>query len=218
MKPELCDSSVSGFGADSFEGLSTSFTDVEGNAPSEVKQRLCSEIERALGCRIQTPKDFQYLSERIYDRLHVMVSSTTLKRLWGYLADDVEPRPATLGILARFLGYRDWEDYCVRSAMLPETQSSPVMSRRLSVMTELRAGDCVRLSWLPDRVCEVEYLGGLRFRIVSSENTRLRAGDTFSCSMIIEGEPLYIDNLRQNDAAPLAYVCGKRSGIRFEIL
>ena len=147
-----------------------------------------------------------------------MVSSTTLKRLWGYLADDVEPRPATLGILARFLGYRDWEDYCVRSVMLPETQSSPVMSRRLSVMTELRAGDCVRLSWLPDRVCEAEYLGGLRFRIVSSENTRLRAGDTFSCSMIIEGEPLYIDNLRQNGAAPLAYVCGKRSGIRFEIL
>ena len=183
-----------------------------------MKQRLCSEIETALGRRIQTPKDFQYLSERIYSRLHVMVSATTLKRLWGYLADDVEPRRATLGILARFLGYRDWEDYCAHSAALPETQSSPVMSRRLSVAAELRAGDCVRLAWLPDRVCEVEYLGDSRFRVVSSANTRLRTGDTFECCLMVDGEPLYIDNLRQGDAAPVAYVCGKRSGIRFEII
>lgn len=183
-----------------------------------MKQRLCSEIETALGRRIRTPKDFQYLSERIYSRLHVMVSPTTLKRMWGYLADDVEPRPATLGILARFLGYRDWEDYCAHSAALPETQSSPVMSRRLSVAAELQTGDCVRLAWLPDRVCEVEYLGDSRFRVIASANTRLRAGDTFECGLMVDGEPLYIDNLRQGDTAPVAYVCGKRSGIRFEII
>ena len=184
-----------------------------------MKNQLCRDIERALGRPLCTPKDFQQLSERIYGRLHVMVSPTTLKRIWGYVDETVKPRESTLGLLARFIGYNDWADYCSRSSSSSaETQSSPVMSRRLSVAAELQAGGCVRLAWLPDRVCEAEYLGDLKFRVVASENTRLRAGDTFECSLMVEGEPLYIDNLRQGNAAPVAYVCGKRSGIRFEVI
>lgn len=183
-----------------------------------MKTRLCSDIEQSLGRKLLTPKDFQYLSDCLYRRLHVMVSTTTLKRIWGYLDDGVEPRPSTLGVLARFVGYRDWEDYCVRSLACSEQQSSPVMSRRLSVAAELQAGDVVRLLWQPDRVCEAEYLGELLFRVVDSANTRLQAGDTFECSLIVEGEPLYIDNLHQGSQPPVAYVCGKRSGVRFECL
>ena len=47
-------------------------------------------------------------------------------------------------------------------------------------------------------------------------NTRLKVGDTFECSLIIEGEPLYLDNLRQDGHPPIAYVCGKKSGVFFE--
>ena len=35
---------------------------------------------------------------------------------------------------------------------------------------------------------------------------------------MIEDEPLYIDSLIADGSAPVAYVCGKRSGIRFELL
>ena len=34
----------------------------------------------------------------------------------------------------------------------------------------------------------------------------------------LEGEPLYLDNLRQGSAPPIAYVCGKKSGVRFETM
>jgi hypothetical protein len=34
----------------------------------------------------------------------------------------------------------------------------------------------------------------------------------------VEGEPLYLDNLRQGSAPPIAYVCGKKSGVRFETM
>jgi len=46
----------------------------------------------------------------------------------------------------------------------------------------------------------------------------LLTGNTFQCSMIIEGEPLYLDNLKQGDDRTIAYVCGKKSGVRFEYL
>ncbi len=183
-----------------------------------LNKRICTEIEGALHRSMRSRGDFDYLRERIYARTHQLVSSTTLMRLWGYLDEDVNPRESTLSILSQFIGYRDWQDY-KQNAMLPkELQSSPVLSRRLSPANELKAGDRIRLTWQPDRVCDIEYLGNLSFRVITSVNTRLREQDTFQCSLIIEGEPLFLDNLRQNEAPPIAYVCGKKTGVMFEYL
>jgi len=90
------------------------------------------------------------------------------------------------------------------------------MKRKLSVASSLVCGDCLHLTWQPDRVCDVEYLGDLTFQVIASENTRLRTGDTFQVSLIIEREPLYLDNLIQDGKQPIAYVCGKKSGVMFE--
>ena len=181
-------------------------------------KQLCREIETSLHRKMQTPKDFDFLRERIYARQRVLVSRTTLMRSWGYLNEGVTPRTNTLNTLSQFLGYGDWEDYLQRASLPKEQQSDPVMNRRLSVLSTLARGECLRLMWQPDRVCDVEYLGDLTFRVVASENTRLRKGDTFQCSLVIDGEPLYLDNLRQSDRPPVAYVCGKKSGVKFEFL
>lgn len=179
---------------------------------------LRNDIETALGKTLRTPKDFEFLRERIYARLHILVSRTTLMRFWGYLNEEVTPRINTLNILSQFLGYRNWEEYHQNALLPKEQQSSPVMNRRLSVNDSLISGDCLRLLWQPDRVCDIKYLGDLTFRVIASENTRLRVGDTFQCSLIIEGEPLYLDNLVQNDKPPIAYVCGKKTGVMFEYI
>ena len=180
-------------------------------------KKLCKEIETALGRQMQTPKDFEFLKERIYARLHVLVSRTTLMRIWGYIEKDVQPRVSTLNILSQFLGYKDWESFQENTMLPKEQQSSPIMSRKLSA-SELVRGDRLRLIWQPERVCDIEYLGDLNFRVIAAENTRLHVGDTFQCSLILEGEPLYIDNLKQGDQQPTAYVCGKKSGVYFEFL
>ena len=184
--------------------------------------QLRTDIETALKKKLQTPKDFEFLRERIYARLHTLVSRTTLMRLWGYVDEDVKPRKGTLDILSRFLGYQDWESYQENASLPKEQQSSPVMSRKLNVNSDLYIGERLRLTWQPDRVCDVEYLGELSFRVIASENTRIQPGDTFQCSLIIEGEPLYLDNLRKGDgsssAETIAYVCGKKTGVNFEHL
>ena len=180
--------------------------------------QLCTDIETALKKKLQTPKDFEFLRERIYARLHILVSRTTLMRLWGYVDEDVKPRKSTLDILSHFLGYEDWDAYCQNSLLPKEKQSSPIMSRRLSIANELNKGERLRLTWQPDRVCDIEYLGDLQFRVTASENTRLKAGDTFECSLIIEGEPLYLDHLKQTGQQSISYVCGKLSGVFFEFV
>ena len=180
---------------------------------------LLKEIENSLGKKLTSPADFELLSDNILNRNHAYLSRTTLMRFWGYIDDGVRPSRTTLNILSRFVGYSGWDDFAERHdgvAADEESPSNPIMGRKLSVAKELHKGDRLRLLWQPERVCDVEYLGDMKFRVVASVNTRLREGDTFQMSVIVEGEPLYLDNLRQADRPAIAYVCGKVSGVMFE--
>lgn len=71
-------------------------------------RKLCELIELTVGRKMMTPKDFEFLSNTIMQRLHMSVSPTTLKRLWGYVRENVCTRFTTLSILSRFVGYHDW--------------------------------------------------------------------------------------------------------------
>ena len=189
------------------------------NINKAVIASLRREIETAVNRRLATPKDFDALREMIFSRLHILVSATTLKRIWGYIDDNVSTRRGTLDILARYLGYADFEAFENGAAAEGgELPSNPIMARRIDVDEQLQPGDLIRLTWQPGRVCDVEYRGERLFCVVASQNTRLCAGNTFKCSLMIEDEPLYIDCLIADGSAPVAYVCGKRSGIRFEPL
>lgn len=180
-------------------------------------ERLRKDIETAVKHRILTPKDFEFLSESIFGRIRVMISPTTLKRMWGYLDEAVVPRKSTLNILAKFLGYNDWDDYCRRADESPECESNPIISRSLDVNGELVAGDEVELTWHPGRICRIRYIGKSKFQVISSENTRLVAGDTFECSFIVDNETLYISNLQHGTDDLTGYVCGKKNGVRFAV-
>lgn len=189
-------------------------------ATKENIAKLRQSIEEAMGRALLAPKDFDLLSERIFARVGEMVSRNTLKRIWGIMDEGRKPRLSTLSILARFVGYADFSAF-VNNASKPddvEDSSTPFMGRRLSIIDGLTPGDHLRLTWQPGRVCDVVYNGSLHFRVTHSENTRLKEGDTFLCGIIIEGQPLYLDQLQQGKNPPTAYICGKSGGVQFEHL
>lgn len=180
--------------------------------------KLKEDIEKALGCSVGTPKDFQRLRDAIYSRLHIIIGLSTLMRLWGYVNEEGHPRKGTLDTLAQYLGYRDWADYSHMALEYAESDSSQIMSHGISVPDQLTEGDRLRLRWLPDRICDIEYLGGIDFRIVAAANTHLHVGDRFKCNFIIENEPMYLSNLQREGLAPMNYICGKKAGVRYELL
>ena len=75
-------------------------------------QQLRDAIEQNTGKPPATPKEFDVLAADIYEQLHESVSASTLKRIWGYVGADSTPRNATLNVLAKFVGYNDWHDFC----------------------------------------------------------------------------------------------------------
>lgn len=180
-------------------------------------ERLKLNVENTLGRKLQTPRDFDFLSERIFARLNTMISPTTLKRLWGYLKESTSPRIYTLDILSKYIGYDNWNKFCQSFGNREDVQSNFIVSRSL-LSEELKRGDRILVTWLPDRKCVFEYTGNNAFRVISTENSKLKSGATFKCSTFIEEEPLYIDQLQQDGLPPVSYVAGKINGIRFEVI
>lgn len=67
--------------------------------------------------------DFEKLSEAIFEKTKVRLSTTTLKRVWGRIKYDHAPNTATLNTLARFAGYNDWRNF-VQTCSKPESAES----------------------------------------------------------------------------------------------
>jgi hypothetical protein len=59
--------------------------------------------------------DFNKLSDIIQTKTGVLLSVTTLKRLWGKLKYESLPSVTTLNTLARFMDYTDWRQFSQRN-------------------------------------------------------------------------------------------------------
>lgn len=103
---------------------------MEKERQDQILERLREAIELAVDRKMKTPKDFDFLAGQIFAKLHENVSSTTLKRIWGYLPETSTPRISTLDLLAQFVDYEDWESFCRQDEQPSEPQPSEVQKPR----------------------------------------------------------------------------------------
>ena len=173
---------------------------------------LLTEVEKKYGRRIATTTDFESLSVVIEHTIGELISSSTLKRLWGYVSLNPTPRIATLDVLSRFIGHKDFKSFCEG---LKDSQafSSTFFSSKCQTVAELTEGAMVTLGWAPNRLVILNYLGSFQFEVISSENSQLRAGDRFELSEIIVGYPLYISRILRDGKYTPSYVAGQINGI-----
>lgn len=178
-----------------------------------MQSELTEEIEKALGFRPQSPRDFDRMSRIILEKNNQYVSSTTLKRVWGYLHDHNSPSAYTLNTLARFLGYADFKAF-ERKERKEETSS---FMMPLYNSANLSAGDSLTLTWHPDRLIVIMLLEGNKYRVVKSVNAKLSVGDIVCIDCILNGQPATFNNVFHNGKGPFAYVAGQHiGGVRVE--
>ena len=173
---------------------------------------LLTEVERKYGRRIVTTTDFESLSVVIEHHIGEHISSSTLKRLWGYVSLNPTPRVATLDVLSRFIGHRDFRAFC---KYLKDAQiyASNFFTSKCQTVAELKPDTVVHIGWAPNRLVKMKYIGNHQFEVISSENSQLRPGDLFELSEIIVGYPLFISRILRNGAYTPSYVAGQIDGI-----
>jgi len=170
------------------------------------------DIEQSVKRKIRTPYDFEFLSGVIWERLHENISPTTLKRLWGYIDGADTTRRTTLCLLAQFLGYADWEAYLAELSTRTDIESAAFEGKGVHI-DDLQKGDCIEVTWLPNRRCVFRYEGEARFTVVEAEHSKLQVGDTFETAAFLIGQPMYLDNLCHADQPPTSYVAGSKHGL-----
>lgn len=168
-------------------------------------------IEQSVSRKIQTPADFQFLTGVIQERCKETLGVTTLKRLWGYIEGYDTTRVSTLSILARAVGFRDWDDFLTNYQQNGES-SQWVLGRSL-LATDIPVDSMVKIAWAPDRRVSLKHLGDGRFEVLASENSKLKVGDTFHCTCFIIGQPLYLDDFVRGNNAPTLFVVGNKGGL-----
>lgn len=89
---------------------------------TDLLAQLRARIEAQLGWGAAAGwqnRDFERLSERIFEETRVSLSASTLKRVWGRVRYDSLPTVTTLDALARFAGFATWRTFQQASAAPP---------------------------------------------------------------------------------------------------
>ena len=161
-------------------------------------QQTKQAVEARYGSRPDSPADFAELSLHIKQATGKEISSDTLSRIWGYKKGYEHVRRSVIEILNEYAHAGEESDFVYDVAVRAE---------------EIHAGQKVRIAWLPDRICVLEYLGEYRWRVANVCNSKLQPGDTFSCRVIAKRQPLIVDHLQTNNGCYDGYAIGGKNGL-----
>ena len=167
------------------------------------------KIEQKAGQRIRYSRDCEILSEKILSECKSSVSSSTLRRLFGFVKSTKQPRPYTLDILANYIGYGTWDE------LLSSLNNKSTANKEIKELkpTALKSGQKFELTYKPDTGLVIEYLGKYQFKVHAAKNSRLKPGEVFKTSIIMLHHPLFILDIEGSAGKEGRIVEAKISGI-----
>ena len=142
-------------------------------------------IEQSIGRNVTTPADFVFLRETIAVRCQDTLSDSTLKRIWGYVKGYGSTNAATLSLLARCVGFRDWEDFLENHSRSGDS-SSVVLGRSIAT-SELVVDSTMTITWAPDRRVLLRHLENGNFVVLESANSKLKHIFSVAVSLLSVG-------------------------------
>jgi hypothetical protein len=181
---------------------------------------LKRDVEERIGGKLYSHGDFTKLANEVFEMTKEMISATTLKRLWGYLRQESPtPQTRTLNVLAAYIGFKDWQDYCACQESKND-YSSEFVKHSAQHCFLMGPGEMIRIAWYPNRTLVLRHEGdGGLFSVVASENSKLEPGMTLHCSTFAEKEPLLLKNVKGGSLTEACdYLCGTIGGIEYELM
>ncbi len=160
---------------------------MEGKYKTEIPL-LLKRVEHKYAKPLATTSDFDAFSNHLNQEYRILLSPSTLKRLWGYVNYFHKPRTTTLDLLANYVGYDHFYEFVKLMENEKGKNKEILFSNLIEVMNE---GECFEVTWNPNCYLLLQYQGNYTCRVIETRNTMLKPGDLF---MITE-----TDLKREND-------------------
>lgn len=170
-------------------------------------------VEKRIGHIIESRADFTYLALEIERVTCEHLAENTLRRIWGKISGYNTVFIRTLDVLSRFVGCEHWYAFCDKLKKESAIESGIVKDGNSIKTEDLHPGERVRIGWLPDRECIIEFQGGRTFKAIDCKNSTLQTGDSFECSVMLKHYPLFVDNLVHGGEICQRYSMGLDNGL-----
>lgn len=173
---------------------------------------LKTYVEQKFGRKPHSTNDFDELTLAINRKVEDGISASTLKRIWGYVADKRKMRHYTLNTLAQYIGYSDFDTF-VNYLKTSTKYNSSFFNAMQIHSNELKAGQHLQIGWSPNRLLTLEYLGDSEYEVQEAENSKLMKGDRFVTGCFIMEQPLYLPFIERNGEHTTPFVAGRNGGL-----
>jgi hypothetical protein len=169
-------------------------------------------IEEKYHKALNTTTDFEEFSYFLKKNDFGIVSPSTLKRLWGYVNDEHNPRIQTLDILSRYIEHKDFAHFCSFLKTSTAYNSSFFTAEEVSAK-DLKIGDIVIIGWSPNRLIKLLFKGGSSFEVIEAEQSKLLIGDCFEASGFLKGQPLSLPYIIRDGNRTSPFIAGRNGGL-----
>lgn len=175
-------------------------------------EELKSLVEQKYGRLLSTTTDFEEFSLCLDRHLQQSISPSTLKRIWGYVNDSHKTRKFTLDILARYIGYDNFDSF-VKWLKTSTRYNSSFFNANQVTSNELKCGQMLEIGWSPNRLLTLEYLGDSTYEVKASENSKLQPGDRFVTGCFIMRQPLLLPYIIRDGENTMPFIAGRNGGL-----
>ena len=168
------------------------------------------KVEERFGKPIRYAKDCQVLSVNIHAFTGEKISCSTVKRLFGLIESDNEPRLYTLDILAQYLGYINYDN--LLQEFNPNKNDLNQSIEKIA-SKDLNIGDTIRLKYAPNRFLSANYVEDSIFKIIESNDPKILQDELLAFNNVGRDLPLFASWRSSKNGNAKNIVLGKISGI-----
>lgn len=176
---------------------------------NEILRRLHEKV----GLGMTRSADFEVLSQAIKDTTNENLGVNTLKRLFGFKTDKVVPRRSTMDVIAQYLGSNDYE------SLIKELGEDADISMFTPIdcieVQDLERGTKVRISYDPNRLFVLTYLGDFKFMVNEVDGSRnIHKGDILTITQLAVGHRFVVAHVIRDGVDLGAYESAKYKGLK----
>lgn len=177
------------------------------------ENEILKRIRAKVGLEMTRSADFDVLSQSIKDTTNENLGVNTLKRLFGFKTEKVVPRLSTMDIIAQYLGCSDYE------TLIKELGEDADISLFTPVdcieVQELAKGSQIKISYDPNRVFSLTYIGDFQFIVNDVEGSlNIRKGDLLTITQFAVGHRFVVMRVIRDGVDLGSYESAKFKGLK----
>lgn len=176
-----------------------------------INEKVRMMIMERFNSALQYPQQCEALAMAIKEATGHTLGTTTLKRMLGFVNGPANPRPSSLDIIARYLGY---PDYDIMAKDLGEnTDISDFREVESIDSADLEVGEQIQITYDPNRLLLLSYLGDNKYVVNESQGSKLLKGDKLIIAGFYVGFELLVSDAERQGRHLGAYQEAKQGGL-----